>query len=172
MLIEYERSLDDLVDLNIYTLEHIRGTRPGLWIVVVPVLAAFGTASLALLQDSIRAVILVVLLSIPWFYLPALYLRPCRRRQLRKFYRQGSYPRHTCRHRLSIAPDGFVESSDFGLWKERWTGVQEIVASDRHIFIYTDPNHAYIIPKEAFPDQSTCEEFVDAARRYHAEAQA
>ena len=172
MLIDYERSLDDLVDFNIYHLEHSSSGPPSLWIVTVPILAAFVTASLALRQDSIPDVIGVIAFSTPWFYIPVMYLRPFRRWKLRKFYRQGSYARHTCRHRLSIAPDGLVESSDFGLWRERWTGVQRIVVTDRHIFIYTAPNFAYIIPKQAFADQSACEEFVDTARRYHAEAQA
>ena len=172
MLIEYERTLDDLVDFNIYDLEHSSSDPPSLWIVIVPIVAAFVTASLALRQDSIPAVIGVISFSMPWFYIPVMYLRPCRRWKLRKFYRHGSYARHTCRHRLSIAPDGLVESSDFGLWKECWSGVQKIVTTDRHIFIYTDPNLAYIIPKQAFADQSACDDFVNTARQYHAEAQA
>jgi hypothetical protein len=51
-----------------------------------------------------------------------------------------------------------------------WHGVREIVERGEYVFFITAEREGQVLPKRAFADEWQFQEFLDTARRYHAEA--
>jgi predicted membrane protein len=60
------------------------------------------------------------------------------------------------KHTLEVSPEGFIEESPVNRTESKWAGVYRIRKGINHIYIYTGPNKAHIIPLRAF---ETKEEF-------------
>jgi YcxB-like protein len=175
MIIEYEISIDDVVDFNLYHYTHSPSLRrtyfigrwffPGLLalclIVAVEILDLHGLA-----------------LGLPWLiwliftmfwviFLGPRYILGQIRKRIVKMNAEGKRGGYSGKHRLSITPEGLLHSTDYGDSKTYWKSVEKILSTDRHVFIYTSATEAHIIPKRAFPDESKYHEFIDATKRYH-----
>jgi hypothetical protein len=61
---------------------------------------------------------------------------------------------------LSIAAEGIVETKPNGESKRKWAAVTRIVVTSQHVFVYTSPVEAFILPRRAFDSDDQCQEFV------------
>jgi hypothetical protein len=92
-------------------------------------------------------------------------------RRLRRLFR-GSEGKGAFRpKRLTISPDGLTTVSDYTSTILLWPASEKVAATEAHVFFYTSPTDAVIVPKRAFADEWRFTEFVDQARRYHEAAQ-
>jgi len=71
---------------------------------------------------------------------------------------------------LQISPAGLAAADPSGALTLRWHAVPRIREDEGQAYFYTSPTDAFILPRRAFADERQFGEFVDAARRYHAEA--
>lgn len=74
------------------------------------------------------------------------------------------------RHRVTISPEGVIDSGEHGQTSTAWRGVERVVAADEHAYIYTNALGAVIVPRRAFAGPSEFEEFVRTARGHHEKA--
>ena len=75
-----------------------------------------------------------------------------------------------CKHKVVISDEALVETTDVGEQRVLWRGVDRVEENESHIFIYTAPATAHVIPKWAFATNREAEEFFQAARTYHLRA--
>ena len=70
-------------------------------------------------------------------------------------------------HNLVLGPDGIIESTVVGESRVSWNGVDRIEDDSDHIFIYTTPHAAHIVPRRAFADAKDASRFLEFARANH-----
>lgn len=81
--------------------------------------------------------------------------------------------RHTDRngvlgeHRITLSPETLFERTTVNNSKTKWSGIFRVDATPKHIFIFTQPNAAHVIPRRAFPTAEAAEQFFSTARAYH-----
>ena len=74
------------------------------------------------------------------------------------------------RHRVTISPESITDSSEHSQTSTVWRGVERVVTTDEHAYIYVNALAAIIVPRRAFANSSAFEEFVTTAREHHAKA--
>jgi hypothetical protein len=79
-------------------------------------------------------------------------------------------PRFFDKRTLALSPEALTASDQSAANTVRWHAVERIIEQPDHAFFYISQVEAFILPKRAFADERQFEEFVDTARRYHAEA--
>jgi len=88
-------------------------------------------------------------------------------RNVRRIYK-GSEGKGEFRHRrLTLSAEGVHSVSEVGDYITKWPGIEKVAVTDEHLFLYTSPTAAIIVPKRAFDDEWGFAEFVDYARRYY-----
>ncbi len=71
---------------------------------------------------------------------------------------------------MTVAQEGLKVSGPSGDSCTRWHALTWIIEHGEHAFFYLTDKQALIVPRRAFADGRQFEDFVDTARRYHAEA--
>ena len=71
---------------------------------------------------------------------------------------------------LEITPEGLTMSDSSGSSTIRWHALPWVVDNNAYAFFYLTDKKGVVLPRRAFADGRQFEEFVDTARRYHAEA--
>jgi YcxB-like protein len=79
-------------------------------------------------------------------------------RRIRKNYKKGQNLTLGV-HNYSISAEGINDVTEFSNSKLKWTAIEDIWETDKHLFIHIRPNAGYIIPKRAFPDEATAIQF-------------
>ncbi len=132
----------------------------------VPLLLVVLSAITVLVSRSIERSYYLLFLAIFWvIFMPWSYKRSIKK-YVRRMYSEGKNKRLICKHKLSIAPEGIVETTDIGEASIRWSAVEKVESSDKYIFIYTSAVGAIIVPRGAFPDDSKYSEFIETVKRY------
>ena len=70
-------------------------------------------------------------------------------------------------HTITLSPDALFERTAVNDSKAKWSGIFRIDTTPNHIFIFTQPNAAHVIPRRAFPTAEAAEQFYSTARAYH-----
>lgn len=65
---------------------------------------------------------------------------------------------------IELLEDGIVTTNSFSESKTKWDGIEKIIESEEHIFIYVGVASAFIIPKRAFLDNKGIDEFLTTLR--------
>jgi hypothetical protein len=166
MKIVYENTIDDIVAFTCYHYAHSRTVRQmqaaAVWgssFVIVLIGVAVAVAA----DDPFFAVgvalSFVVLgglnaLFQAWYY--PRYLA----RYARKFYREGKN-KAIGPHELELTDSGLVERNESGATMVRFKGIEKVVSSGKHVFIYVDAMSAHVIPCDAV-SEGNWEQFVES----------
>ena len=70
-------------------------------------------------------------------------------------------------HTITITPETLHERTAVNDSKAFWRGIFRIDATSQHIFIFTQPGAAHVIPRRAFTSPAVAEDFLATARTYH-----
>jgi hypothetical protein len=181
--VEYTLTLEDALTFSRYHWKHW-GKRPGQpahvswWVPII--LGLWGFAGLAKylgdpasfpnsLVDLICLLLSLFFASVPCFWVfTLLFGGMIRDYRLRRQFR--SNPRYSDRRVIAISEEGVTEGDQTATMTIRWHAVVRIIEDGHLAYIYINASEAFVLPKRAFADGRQFEEFVDAARRYHAEA--
>lgn len=68
---------------------------------------------------------------------------------------------------LEIRPEGLVATTGTTATLTTWNGIFRIVVGDNYAFFYRNELAVYILPRRAFAQPDTFDEFVERARGYH-----
>ena len=147
MKIEYEVTLDDAVA----ALKHYLQTSPlqrratsWRWafpVIVFGLLGLFSLLSLSLGPMIWGAGWLVFYAAI------VLVQRAGRDRRLRRIYEEGKNKCLLGHHELELTADGLLERTTVSEGRVSWTGVEHVVSTETHTFVYTGSGSALIIPR-------------------------
>jgi hypothetical protein len=74
-------------------------------------------------------------------------------------------------HKYTISPEGVHDITEFDDTTYKWKAIENIVQTDKYIFITVPPRGVFIITKRAFPDDSAYNQFFEDAKTIFQTAQ-
>lgn len=188
--IEYELTLDDNLEFQMQTAmasPTLQRTRtgaqlliPGSWVVTwlvgvavvaaeVRTLAEYGVGiEVASPMELVVLLPIIVGVGLTWAIWYARQSPRWTRARIRALLEEGSTRTLVGQRRLSLTPDGVVVRSAYQETATRWEGVDRIVPAPGHVFIFTCPTCAHIVPRRAFADERQYRTFLDDLMRRQA----
>ncbi len=156
MRVEYEVGLDDLVEFNRHHALYSDYGRKTVKVfrIVLGVIATVGAVVIYRRhQDEMTGVaaalfiIIYSLVFVPaiWFYpkLISWYVS----RMAKKLYSGERGERLAGRHTLSVGDERLEHQSPEGTSSMAWADIHKVDKSPTHVYIYTDPSRAVIVPR-------------------------
>jgi len=168
MDIEYEITMDDLLNFNLYHLGQSSILRRFRIIVqfLVPAILIL-ILMLTVLTDNFSIILTLVCVVVSvycLFFYPSDYPKHLKK-ATRKVCRERINKTATCKHKLSLTPDGITEIT---VWRKGWVHwkvIEKVVSTDDYVFIYNSAVSAYLVPRRAFHDESQYEEFMQILKQ-------
>lgn len=71
------------------------------------------------------------------------------------------------KHWLLISSDGMTDVTDIGQSTTRWNGIDWFASNEKYLFLVVRGSNFYIIPKNAFSNESSFNQFVETAKSYY-----
>lgn len=68
-------------------------------------------------------------------------------------------------HTITLADGSFVEETAYNKTDHKWSGVQKLARTRRHMFIYVAQYAAHVVPRRAFRDDTEWDSFYDFCRQ-------
>jgi hypothetical protein len=165
MKIQYEVTLDDAVA----ALKHYLQTSPlqrrtmlwG-WVFAAIVFGLFGLA--AFLSLSVRPLIWGGVWLVAYTMI-GLVQRATRDRRLRRIYEEGQNRSLLGCHELELTAEGLAGTTAVSEGRVSWSGIERVVSTETHTFVYTGSGSALIIP-QATVTEGDYRAFVAELREY------
>jgi hypothetical protein len=73
-------------------------------------------------------------------------------------------------HSIELTPTGVVEQTSLTRTETQWGGVQRLVVTRRHVFLYIGPSIAHVIPRRSLPGDAAWRGLIEHCRRQMAAA--
>ncbi len=166
--LRYEVKIEDLIAFNLFNMRHSGIGRDA-------------TKITAIILSSVVILSLVskvgnpdfLSFSLPFgifFILLVVWLDRCFRnwfikRTVNRLYGKKAFRGFIGPHKLTLSQDGVLEETEIGEHRVNWEGVEKILTSDTHAFIYIGPSMAHVIPKSAI-QEGDYGAFVEQAREW------
>lgn len=88
-------------------------------------------------------------------------------RRVHQMFEDGSNKLLFGKRMVYITPDEFSESSMFCQTILKWAGIQNLVTTADHLFVYISTTTAFVVPRRAFRDESSFKTFSETAMAYY-----
>jgi hypothetical protein len=174
MEIEYDSNIEDSVEFNLYMFSHEPQLKQRLkiWRIIyiagVAIFGCLGIASIFLLDSTVTLVFFaaaIICFVFYWFNFRSSQIKQRIRKAVIK-----QYPKipndEICRHKLSISEEGLRESTEFGNRIDNWSAFNEIIKTDKYLYIFFRTGKGYSVPKRAFTDDKAFNLFAETAKGY------
>jgi hypothetical protein len=179
MRTEYELNSGDESAFKIYNFENSPKTGLG-WkllqraaIVASGVYLVLAVVSYVILGKEFLplAVIFVVLalLTLAWFVIAPFRIIRNSKHTVFKNYNQTN--KLTGKHKLFITSEAMTDMGDNGEKTIRWSAIKYVLSSDHYIFILGYGSDYHIIPRRAFSDEASFNDFANLAKTFHKASQ-
>ncbi len=154
--IEYDMTMEDLVEFNLYNATESeygkRGIRRfrilvGSIAVVTAVLMVVRFHQGATAGSFISLMGIYVLIFIPFLIFYPMYLKWHVRRTAAKAYQDREMPTFGGTRTLELSDEGIEESNEDGSNTVPWDKIESIDETETHVFIFIGPVQAAVIPK-------------------------
>ncbi|MBN1367809.1 MAG: YcxB family protein [Dehalococcoidales bacterium] len=178
MNIEYDTTLDDMVEFNIYAMKNHPQLRKRVIIertmyLTISLLIIF--SSLVLYLNSSSFVYIIFLAC--GIFLLCFYGYFSRRSQIKKRIKKLVIKEHDkipneeiCRHKILLSETGIYATIEYGESTTKWLAITEIIQTEKYLYFFLKPGKAHIVPKRAFIDEVAFNQFAQTARMYHTKA--
>lgn len=168
MKLEYELTKQDYIDFNIDHMKNSNILKRSL------LMQQYGIAVLYLVMPFIFANVTdiplwywltsFVIAAVLWIIFYPKYFMSASAKRISKMIDAGKNKDMFGKHSLTISEEGINEASENGESKINWSGVEKIIETEGHFFIYISSVMAYIIPKSAFKDENAKNEFLSSLK--------
>lgn len=74
------------------------------------------------------------------------------------------------RHTITLADEGLVEKTEFNEGTHRWAGFHRLRETGRHLMLYVNESHFFLVPKRSFATTEAMNAFVAEVKRRSAKA--
>lgn len=173
MQIEYQITLEDLVDFNLYHYKNSPAMRRSIlsmkmaFAVTIILIAPLILYFLDEISFLISVPVLAVLAFISAFIwpLPRVIERSIEKQAV-KLYAEGKKDA-TGKHTMTLTPDGIIETGEHGEQRIKWGGVEKITVNEKYIFIYISSIQAFIVPRTSFDDEFSFQAFINTLNRHY-----
>lgn len=165
MKVEYELSKKDVIDFNIYHAKNSDVFKKS-WFLqkyIIPIIFILASFMIARIIDVplLYSIITFSILAVLWvvFY-PKFFISEMMTR-ISKLLDEGKNVDLLGKHIVTVNEEGLIEKLENTESIVKWSGVEKIVSTDSHYYIYLSSISACIIPKRAFEDESVEEKFYE-----------
>lgn len=167
MEIEYERTLDDMVQFNLFHFEHSPTMRRQVLFMQI-FLAGFVVLSSFLLvylfdrdkQLHVASYLVFLLAGVSVFFLYPAFNRAEIAKRTTKLLSEGNNAAVLGPQRLPVSQAGLQVVTAAGDGHVNWSAFEKLAQNDEYIFLYIGAANAIVIPKRAFTDAGTQEKFL------------
>jgi hypothetical protein len=186
MNIEFERTIDDLIDFNLFHITHSATIKQQRFLsqvltgVFVAVLI-FGFFYLLFgVLDSIFGVFYLRQPGIIYFILIISLLfgaygfirfpsinRQQTIRKIEKMLNEENNKEMLGLQVLSLSPEGIFSKSQAGESKVNWSAISRIAQNDKHLFLYLGSVNALVIPKSCFKSEKEQQDFLEYVNTHY-----
>ena len=165
MNIEFERTIQDVIDFNLFHMAHSPSIKrqlllmqvlTGLLVIPLP----FGIVYLV--YHSMNAVIVVfsILAGVLVFVLYPQVARKSTINRIKKMLSEGNNNALLGRQVVSLSPEGIFVKNQTAESKINWSTVDKVTENDKHVYLYTSSINALVIPKNDFQSEKEKQEFL------------
>ena len=166
MQIDYERTVDDLIQFNLFHTDHSPTIqRQLLWwrglTALLVILLPLGPSYLMTQEPSPIAYIIGILGGVVAFFVFPPISRTSNINQWKKIIAEGNNKAILGRHILTLSEAGIHAKSPGSESDLEWSTIQKVLQSKSHIFLYISAVNALVIPKKAFPTEQSQQSFLD-----------
>jgi hypothetical protein len=171
MNIEFERTIQDVIDFNLFHMAHSSTIKRQLLLMqvltgllVIPLVFSI----FYLLYHSIDAfaIIVSVLAGVIAFALYPQSNRKSTIKRIRKVLSEGNNNALLGRQVVSLSPEGVFIKNQAAESKFIWSAVDKIAENDKHVYLYTSSINALVIPKNCFQSEKEKQEFLEYINKY------
>ncbi|HEY5982276.1 MAG TPA: YcxB family protein [Anaerolineales bacterium] len=171
MEIKFDRTIDNLLDFNLYHMAHSPGERRQ-WLgarvittmlttLFAVILSMWGTTSLQPLYLVPAALAgLVVFLIFP------AVARWSASGRIRRILKEGDNDSIFGPQTISFSAEGIFAKNRSGESRFNWSAVKKFSENDRHFFLYTSSYQALVIPKRCFESGEEIQAFRELIDRF------
>ncbi|MFN8387301.1 MAG: YcxB family protein [Anaerolineales bacterium] len=166
MDIEFERTEEDMVEFNLFHINHSPTIKRQLFAaqITMAVLIFIASMYIVYLQTRYLPVISYVAGAVLSIGVGLIYPYIYKQRtikQARKLFREGSNKSLLGRHEMQLSPDGIRYKTIASESKTNWSSIEKVLQNDKFIFMYIGAINAFVVPKSAFASSEKQKEFLD-----------
>jgi hypothetical protein len=171
MNIEFERTIQDVVDFNLFHMAHSPSIKKQMLlmqvltgVLVIPLVFSI----FYLVYHSINFFTFIVSISAGAFAF-ALYPQSSRKStisRIKKMLSEGNNKALLGHQVVSLSPEGIFVKNQTAESKIIWSTVDKVVENEKHIYLYTSSINALVIPKNCFPSEKEKRDFFEYANKF------
>jgi membrane protein YqaA with SNARE-associated domain len=172
--VEYELTSQDVLNFLLYNYEkspklgQTRRVLRRVFLIISPVELLIAFVLLVTIgSDYFPFVIALVVfagLSLIYYFLHPFLWRRIFKKAVKDHVRDQN--KLTGKHILSITPDSVTDSTDMGKSTSRWQAIEWIASNDQYLFITVRGSGPVIVPRRAFTDDVSFQQFVNTVTAY------
>ncbi len=175
MEVVFDINLADIVEYNLFNLKNHPELKKRLAVIrityfsLTAVLVVCGLISLLVMHNTSIG----ILLFVAGFGLLAYFLYQNNNSRTRKRIIQAVKRQYKkipneeiCKHRVSLAEEGYRVVTDFGDKNTSWSDFTEIIQTHNYLYLFLKPGQAFIVPARAFRDVAGFNSFAEKAMNY------
>jgi len=179
MIIKFDRTLEDLIEFNLFHFEHSPHLQRNMLIsriitTVLVVIAALAATYLLLGRtryfDDVPAYIAAIVASLAGgailFIRYPSYYRAEIINSLKKSFLEGENEGFLGQQKIEASAQGMVYTNQAGESKINWAVINRVAQNDKYIFLYTSSMNAITIPRSAFSDTKVEQEFLEMVHEH------
>jgi hypothetical protein len=164
--IEFERTLDDLVEFNLFHMQHSPSTQRQMLITrifeaISTMLLSLGLIYVVFQMLSFNSFLISITWGIVIFALYPFLSRINLVRRLRKLYNEGDNKAIFGHQSLTLSPEGIMSKNHATETKYNWMSIKKVAQNEKYIFLYTAATVAIVIPTLAFASETQRKEFLN-----------
>jgi len=179
MEIEYDTTMDDVVEFNMFNLKHNPQLRRRMTIlrviyaVCTAIMVIIGIISATIVFNPRNIIISFFLVALfgfyYWYSLSPSMIKRRVIKTVKKHY--DKIPNEEiCHHKMTISGLGVNIVTDFANSSVRWPAISELVTDGSLLYFLLRPGKAFVVPKRAFADETASSLFFETAKEYKAKA--
>ncbi len=171
MNIEFERTIDDVIDFNLFHMTHSSSIRQEL--ISVQIFSGLLTASLifSILYfvyhklDTFTSIICTLAGVLVYVLYPQISRKSTVRR-IKKMLAEGDNKALLGHIVISFSPEGLFIKNQASESKINWSAIDKVAQSEKHFFFYTSSVNALVIPKDCLHSEKEKQDFLEYIDKY------
>jgi hypothetical protein len=173
MDIEYDINIDDIVSFDVYNhnnspklIKNRKINKVGS--IVIGVILLINGSVLVVLKEILGVVGIALALVFLYvgFFSENGALKNIISQATRHYYMYGN--QIIGKHLASITPDSISDTHHTGQLTLKWSDIAKIITTNNHIyFVIGNDQQSYTVPRKAFADDASFNQFAETAKQYH-----
>lgn len=172
MNIEFNSTIQDIIDFNLFHMAHSSSIKKQLLLMRVLVGLSIPLVSCAFYIIIFHSINVFIVICSAFAGLVAFADYPRTNRKIaigriRKMLSEGDNQALLGHRAISLSPDGMFIKTSIGESKIIWSAIDKVAQNNKHIFLYTSSINALVIPKNCFKSEKEKQEFLEYVNTYH-----